>query len=273
MSRSNVSGHFLAGAKGQIFVLLRRPVTAPVGCVLVVPPFAEEMNKCRRMTTEVALGLEARGIATVVPDLYGTGDSGGEFAEADWVTWQGDLATVARWCADRGMAITALLAVRLGCALAISIASDPGLGRVTRSALWQPALDGGRILGQFLRLRTAASLMDDRKETVSELRTRLEHGDVVEVAGYGLSGRLAADLEAVKAPARLPASFGEIGWMEVVREPGAALPTPSVQVIDRTRESGGRIADSSFPGEPFWSSTEIVVNRDMVAATIAFLGS
>ena len=55
----------------------------------MVPPFAEEMNKCRPMVTEVALGLAESGIASIVPDLYGTGDSGGDFSEGDWETWQG----------------------------------------------------------------------------------------------------------------------------------------------------------------------------------------
>ena len=54
MSRRSVSGQFIDGAKGPIFVLAREPAAGVRGCVLVVPPFAEEMNKCRRMVTEVA---------------------------------------------------------------------------------------------------------------------------------------------------------------------------------------------------------------------------
>jgi hypothetical protein len=54
---ARLTGHFIAGPKGPIFVLLREPPDASRGCVIVVPPFAEEMNKCRRMVTEVAVGL------------------------------------------------------------------------------------------------------------------------------------------------------------------------------------------------------------------------
>ena len=79
MSRTTFSGEFVAGTKGPIFVLLRKPLVPPRGCVLVVPPFAEEMNKCRRMVTELAIRLAEQGIATLQPDFYGTGDSAGDF--------------------------------------------------------------------------------------------------------------------------------------------------------------------------------------------------
>ena len=97
MRPARISGHFVQSGKGPIFVLRRVPVGPVAGTVLVVPPFAEEMNKCRRIVTEVALGLADRGVATLVPDLHGTGDSAGDFAEADWATWCGNLADAVEW--------------------------------------------------------------------------------------------------------------------------------------------------------------------------------
>lgn len=271
MSRTNVSGQFIDGTKGSIFVLSRQPIAPAVGCVMVVPPFAEEMNKSRRMVTETALGLAERGIATLVPDVFGTGDSGGDFFDADWVTWQDDVVRTARWSAGRGVPITGILAIRLGCALAASVLAAGVIGPVARTVLWQPVFDGGRFLTQFLRLRTAASLMADRKESIADLRGRLQSGEVVEVAGYGLTAQLAADLDAVVSPGCLPQQFGHVAWMEIIREVEAELPVPSAKLIDQTRSAGGRVDLRLFPGEPFWASTEIVRNREMTHAAVQFL--
>lgn len=272
MNHGAVSGHFLQSGKGPIFVLLREPKARTQACVLVVPPFAEEMNKSRRMVTEVALGLAERGVATVLPDLYGTGDSAGDFADGDWTCWQDDIHEVCRWSAERGRPVTEILAVRLGCALAAACVSAGTIGPIGRTVLWQPVFDGPRFLGQFLRLRVAASLMEqDRKETLAELRSRLHAGETLEVAGYRLSGRLASDLDAVLPPDLLPIQLGDVAWMETVREVGASIPAASARLIDQTRAAGGRIETHAIAGEPFWAATEIVRNTAMVEATIRAL--
>ena len=99
----------------------------------------------------------------MLPDLYGTGDSGGDFADASWDVWQSDIARTARWCAERGWPVQGVLAIRLGCALAVAAMASGGLPPVARSVLWQPIFDGRRFLAQFLRLRIAANLMADRE--------------------------------------------------------------------------------------------------------------
>jgi exosortase A-associated hydrolase 2 len=270
VNESSTTAQFIEGCKGPIFVLLRRPPGSVRGCVLVVPPFAEEMNKCRRMVAEATIDLAEHDIACVVPDLYGTGDSGGEFVDADWLTWQDDIIRTVRWVAVQGLSISGILATRLGCALTASALAAGVIGPVERTVLWQPVFDGGRFLQQFLRLRTSASLMVDRKESIAELRTRLRSGEVVEVAGYGLTTRLAADLDAAVTRDRLPLQFGDVTWMEVVRDLGAERPPTSSKLIDQTRFQGGRVDLRLFPGEPFWASTEIVRNREMIDATVQF---
>jgi exosortase A-associated hydrolase 2 len=271
VSRRSISGQFIDGVNGPIFVLARGPAAGVRSCVLVVPPFAEEMNKCRRMVTEVALALADRGLATVLPDLYGTGDSGGDFADATWDVWQSDIAHTARWCAERGWPVQGVLGVRLGCALAVAAMASGGLPPVARSVLWQPMFDGRRFLAQFLRLRIAANLMADRKESLAGLRAQLQAGEVLEIAGYRLSSRLAADLDSLGPPDSLPGGFGEAAWLEVVRESDAKLPGPSQNLIEQTRTHGGQIRDFLIVGEPFWASTEVVVTPEIVCETVAHL--
>lgn len=269
--RSVVSGHFIGGTKGPIFVLRRTAVGKNFGCVLVVPPFGEEMNKCRRMVTETAVVLASHGIATVLPDLFGTGDSGGDFEDADWATWRADLAQVAHWSAGQGCPATALLAIRLGCLLATDVMSDATVPPVERTVFWQPVLDGGRFLTQFLRLRLAAGLTDERGETSAGLRERLGRGLALDVAGYRLSSRLAADLDSARVPELLPHALGTVSWLEVTRDPTGPLAVHVRTLVERTAASGGQVAVARFPGEPFWSSTEIASNRPMMDATVAHL--
>lgn len=271
MTSGAMTGHFLEGSLGQIFVLSRWPNVRPTGTVLIVPPFAEEMNKCRRMMTEASLGLVEHGYCTVLPDLFGTGDSTGEFQEATWDAWQNDLGVVARWMASRGHPPEAILAIRLGSALASSAVESGRLQSVKRSVLWQPVWDANRYLTQFLRLRVAASLAESRRETVAELRARLHAGETLEVAGYPLSGRLAADIDGIAAPAEFPEILGDVLWLEVVGSEGAPLSSAASTFASTGENRVPRISLKSSVGEPFWSSTEIVVNQSLVAQTVAYL--
>ena len=270
MTWNMTSGCFIDGVKGRLFVLMRLPATPARGCILVVPPFAEEMNKSRRMVTEVALMLAGHGVASLTPDLYGTGDSGGEFAEGHWLTWQADLTQACQWSLKHGRPVTGILATRLGCALAATLISSGAIAPVMKTVLWQPVFDGSRFLGQFLRLRIAAGLVDqDRKETQAQLRTRLNAGEILEVAGYGLTGRLAAELDSIVPISELPPQFGELHWMEVVREQGVDLPPGSGKIVQSSRHRGVPVIVHLFPGEPFWASSDIVRINDMISATVA----
>ncbi|MGH8179157.1 MAG: hydrolase 2, exosortase A system-associated [Steroidobacter sp.] len=273
MSRGKLSAAFLVGGRGRIFAVLRKPALAVRGGLLIVPPFAEEMNKSRHLFTEVANQLAALGIATVIVDLFGTGESEGEFADADWDVWKADLAATVTWCSAQGIRITDLLGVRLGCALGCETAREHGW-RLERTVLWQPVLSGARALDQFLRLRVAATMMQKNgKDTIAGLRARLKNGETVEVAGYEVAGRLAEQLDRVHLPTVMSANLGAVQWIEVVRSADAAPPTPSLNAIEQARANGVTVGLQALEGEPFWSSVEIVRNPALVAETARTLGA
>jgi alpha-beta hydrolase superfamily lysophospholipase len=64
---------FLPAASGQRFCLFHQPdsLTAARGAVVYVHPFAEEMNKSRRMAALQAKALAAAGYAVLQIDLHG----------------------------------------------------------------------------------------------------------------------------------------------------------------------------------------------------------
>src|SRR6187551_2330352 len=122
----DLSAAFTGQPGDRLLVVSHRPVDRARGAVLLVPPFAEEMNKCRRMLTLVARDLAARGFVTVLPDLFGTGDSDGEFAQSSWSRWQADLARVCSLVEEQGTRVVAVVAVRTGCVLASEVAASSG---------------------------------------------------------------------------------------------------------------------------------------------------
>jgi exosortase A-associated hydrolase 2 len=272
VNRGSLSGHFLGAPGRRIFALLREPAGRPRGgTVLVVPPFGEEMNKSRRMITETAQRLCDAGRTVLLPDLYGTGDSEGEFREARVEHWLEDLELACSFAAGRGSPVEAVLAVRLGCALAVAAARRGALPVQASSAWWQPALDGKRYLAQFLRLRVAAgSMRGAAAETVEGLRERSAGGEVLTVAGYELSPALVKGLEALSVEA-LPPGSGRLHWFEFVRDAAAAPPLPATRFIERARAAGASVAIETVAAEPFWLSSEIVSLPDVSDRTAALL--
>ena len=263
---------FLGRCGERIFALLHLPELASrPGCVLIVPPFAEEMNKSRRMMAQLARALAAQGVAAACVDLYGTGDSEGEFEHATWERWASDVGLAATWCERVGHPVAHVVGIRLGCALAMEACKR--LGRAMHgSVFWQPVTDGARVLEQFLRLRVAASMMDqDKKETVKELRERLRNGATLEIAGYQLSGALATAVDGVSLAALASAAdMGEVHWMEVVRE--TKPPTaPTANAMEALRARGRAVNYHQITGEPFWSATEIVSLPELIGRTAEVL--
>lgn len=267
MRAGSLSGEFLGVDGRRIFVLSHSPARKGARSVLIVPPFAEEMNKSRRMMSLVAQALVERGVAVVIPDLYGTGDSEGDFEQADWDEWVTNICEVRRWSDGAGFPTEGIVGIRLGCALGIDALKRDG-SSVKAAVLWQPIVDGARALDQFLRLRVAATAMNgNARESVTMLRDRLQGGEAIEVAGYRLSPRLAEQLSKV----RLDES-GLIGvrshWMEVVSNMDAATPAATARAIESLRARGCEVEYRRTVGEPFWVTTEIATVPPLIDCAV-----
>jgi exosortase A-associated hydrolase 2 len=268
-----ISGHFVPGPHGRLFVLRRQPDGPVRGTVVVIPPFAEEMNKSRRMVTLATTRLTAAGYDTVLPDLFGTGDSNGDFSDATWPGWQEDIRTFVDWLQCPSVE---LLAIRLGAALALECVSRNLVPvPVKRVVLWQPVFDGNRYIRQFQRLRTAATLIgNEATGEQADAHADWLAGKAVSIAGYSVGPNLALPLIESIAPHVLPPAFGDVHWFEVVRSPvNEALQGTSERLIAASRVSGARIESAAIVGQPFWASTEIAVIPELVDRTVAAFGA
>lgn len=232
--------------------------------VLVLPPFAEELNKCRRMIALCARALAAEHCDVLWPDLYGTGDSSGEFEDARWDDWRADVAALAAWHARAlPLAASAVLAVRSG-ALLVDALPLRAEGCVV---LWQPVLDGARFVQQFLRLRVMSARMSGGTETIAQLEQQLAAGASLEVAGYSLSGALATGLGAARLTALSLARAAAVHLLEFKTGADAAVSLPSQQFISALRDGGSTASATCVLAEQFWTTQEISAPTSVVDAT------
>ncbi len=261
---------FLPGDAGLLFSLYRGPATAKTA-VVFAPPFAEEMNKSRRMFTLAARELSRHGIASLVIDFFGTGDSAGEFGAARWATWRSDITLACDWLHERGHGRVVLLGLRMGAMLALDVARQRA--DVSRVMLWQPLLSGEAWVTQFLRTDVVARMLTqaDSRSTTDALRARLRDGELIEVAGYALAPELIQALEGLRLEDLAPGHGVRVDWLELVSDPTRGGTLAGDRVRRAWQEQGADFRFRPVVGPPFWSSVEIAVAPELVQATAALL--
>lgn len=244
--------------------------------VLYLPPFAEEMNRTRRMAALTARALAADGHATLIVDPTGTGDSSGDFADATWQLWAEDFEFAARWFAERAGGPPMLLAARSGALLAPALLAS-GAAAADTLALWQPVTNGKQFLTQFLRLRLAAEMAGGGEGAegggTKALREAFASGESVEVAGYEIHPEMASGLEAASLGAPALAGVERLAWLESGASASPALLPASVRVLDAVKAAGTEIQSASFAEPPYWVTPETTIAPGVIAATRAFFAA
>ena len=260
---------FLDTPGGARFCLYHPPHGQARGALLYLHPFAEEMNKSRRMAALAARRLAARGVGVLQLDLHGCGDSGGQFHEARWDDWQADTRAGLDWLQARLGLRPGLWGLRLGALLALDYAAQAAQAP-ERLLLWQPVLSGAQHLNQFLRLRVAGEMLQDGAATggTSALRARLQAGEVLEIGGYELHPALALALEGVDA-ARLAAPPCRVDWFELVPEAGRPPAAAAARLLERWRAGGSDVQLAALAGPAFWSTQEIAEAPALLDASAA----
>jgi len=262
-----------AGASRRFAVCWGPAPTKEVqGTLLFVAPFAEEMNKSRRMVALTAAALAERGFLTLRIDLRGCGDSAGLLAQATWNDWIDDLLVAWSWLHERAPGAPRWLwSLRAGALL--TSAALPRLDTVAGLLLWQPVLSGKQHLAQFLRLRVAADAFAtadaSARATTAALMQSLNAGAPVEVAGYRLPPAIALPLAAAELAA--PPAVRDVVWLEV--DPGTvpAIAPASAARIAQWQAAGQHVRARALGGPPFWTTQEIEDCPTLVGATVEAL--
>lgn len=254
-------------ATGQRFCMLHEAQNVPARAAIVyVHPWAEEMNKARRMAALQARALAASGCTVLQIDLLGCGDSSGDFRDATWQAWIDDVGHACRWLRERIDAPLWLWGLRAGCLVAADAART--LDETPNFLFWQPVTAGKATLHQFLRLKTASNLLGGGAGAgTTDTRKLLEAGQTVEIAGYELNSSLAFSLEqAVLAP---PAGNARLVWMEVSSREEPALSAASGPTLEHWRRAGYEVEAQVVRGSGFWQTVEIEDAPALIEATVS----
>lgn len=262
------SAFFLPAEPGNRFCICHGPADGRTGRGIVYAhPFGEEMNKSRRMAALQARRLAAAGYTILQIDLFGCGDSSGDFVDARWEIWKRDLQIAIDWLKSRVDGPLGLWGLRLGATLAADVAGDASLG-IEQLLLWQPSLNGEQFLTQFLRLRLAAEMLADgaAQSGVRELRGTLASGQPLAIAGYDLHPRLAAEIDALRLADLLPA-VERVHCLEVSATTEPKLSPACQRAMDAWTTKGLDVRAAAVQGESFWSTIEIAECEALLAAT------
>ena len=268
-TRLQAKPFFLPSAAGRLFVIYHAPEqhhSDPTNVVLI-PPFAEEMNKSRRTFTLLAHRLAKLGIGTLLFDLYGTGDSEGDFAAARWDIWLQDLDHVFRWLDQQGSVKVHALGLRLGGALLLDYYRQ-NRRAMEQLILWQPVTSGQMFMNQFLRLRLAADMLADEQSAPSsqDLCQQLASGQALEVAGYELSAELYSSIEALRFDDLIAGLDLPVHWFDIIPHADRPIPVASQKAVEQLA-THTLVTSRTVAGEPFWSTPEITVVPELLEHT------
>jgi len=230
----------------ELFAVLHAPKKglARTGVVLC-HALGEEKLWSQRVYVNAARDLAQLGYAVLRFDFRGEGESDEEFAACGIASRVDDAlraVEVLRELAP-GTSRVFLLGHRLGAAVAAAAAACPRTAAAGLVA-WDPIGSGSAYLAQLLRAALARSFARAQAgPTRAQLQKRLEAGETVTVAGYGIG----------------PALYRELAALEWERLLGA-VPCPSL-VLDGACEA------------PFWRETARLHRRapTMMARTVQWL--
>ena len=201
-----------------------------------------------------ARAMAAEGYLVLQIDLLGCGDSSGDFGDASWEVWIGDVVSACAWLREQTDAPMWLWGLRAGCLLASEAARR--LDGAVNLLFWQPVVSGKQSLQQFLRLKVAGEMLaGEGGGLMEQMRQSLGRGESVEISGYLLSAALADGLE--RAELVLPSSPSRVVWMEVSGKADATLSPAAVMLVEKWQGVGHRVCAEVVGGAAFWQAAEI----------------
>ena len=215
--------------------------------------------------------LARQGLGTLVIDLYGTGESDGDYVDARWDSWLEDICCATAWLDDQSGGCVALLGIRLGFPLAVSAVRN--VPKTRALIAWQPVADGKSYFTQFMRMKMAANMdrTDIPKETSGSMRAQLAASSSIEIAGYEINPELGMALDNLKLAELLPPETSKVIWFEKAVEPESALSPASEKLLDSWQKSGRTIETQFFNGPAFWALHDRFIAPDLVTKTSDWL--
>lgn len=151
-------------------------------------PYGEEKQESYRVFVNLARQVARRGVAVLRFDLFGTGDSEGEWEEATVSHWLSDITAAIDWLrADGRLETLGLLGLRFGGTLASLVAENDNSIRFL--VLLNPIVNVEAYIYDSLRsnLSTQMVLYKKIKLNREQLLSKLMEGERINLDGYLLT--------------------------------------------------------------------------------------
>lgn len=265
--RIKVLPRFMGKEGEKYFTLQFSCEGLPRAHIIFIPPFGEEMNRCRALVSTQARNFAAAGYACTLIDFYGTGDSEGQLRDASLQIWRDNIRVTIDSLQSEANAPLILWGLRLGGLLALDFAAKSSL-LLQDILLWQPVNAATTYVTQILRQRVASLMVRDMPpETTKAIRQRLEEGEDVEISGYTLGGSLIRDIEGIDMLAMSGLCSGKIYWLEHVIEAGKEIGVAAGKAVEQLTRQGNKVEVRSFSDPPIWLIHERDFAPQLLAAT------
>lgn len=239
--------------------------------VVFIPPFAEEMNRSRKMMTMLLKRFAANADGYIF-DFSGTGDSQGDFGEQSWQGWSRDLSDFVKGMVHKSQYQSLqIITLRTG-SLVLSEASRlPGFETISPLVkaihMWNPVLNPTQYFNQFLRIQLAAEMMkeDGQKRTAKDLVAELQEKGELEIAGYMINATLYQQFVSSE-PALSDNLSGCALRIYDLNAQGAV--TPAIQMgMKKHFPTHENMHQVGVQGDQFWSTQEISVSEALINTT------
>lgn len=234
--------------------------------VVILPPFAEEMNKVRHLLSDTMRKLAAAGLSCFMLDNYGTGDSEGDLDTATTTIWREDLLQLLSKLRNEGFEQVSFIAVRFGTLQLFDLLNQHELPLTTKQLLlWQPMFDVTKFWQQFARIKVAEAMASGVKLHQKDLEQQLNDGHSVEIGGYPISPDWYHSL--LQMQLNLPVVLPQfsLSWFETSQLDNIAIP---VQKMLQQLEQQQKVNFVQLNAEPYWQTVELARADALITLTV-----
>ena len=233
--------------------------------VILVPPFAEEMNRSKRMFILCAQKLSESGLNVILFDYAGTGDSEGEWGDYSYVDWLQNFLDVYQYAQTKSLHSVDLISLRFGSLLSADAIVNKSIA-INNCIFWDPVEKGETFMRQLIRTKIAAemSLTKNKNDKYNYLN-ELDQKGFIEIAGYKLTRELIDSIKLLK----LSDNLEELTKMSVVHwiQLGQHLAQPKC-LNESILQS---LSFKSVEDIRFWMQQEVTISPVLIDETCRIL--
>lgn len=268
---------FLTLGQRRLFLLSCQPEVFAATATVVLPAFAEEMNKTRHLLSACRDKVCSNGGSWFQLDPFGTGDSMGDLDETDVVQWRDDFIGLLNLLHQQGYQAVNFIAVRYGALQLFDLLAEPASLplQLNKIVLWQPFTQAAPFLQQLFRLKVAEQMAVGEKTTQKELEQQLTAGAVLEIAGYPFTANFIDSVRQLRtldhsceSLQSLCGSSPALLWLETSNLPNVGPAT--AKSLDALAAHFS-VKFELLTDSPYWTSTELVANNQLIEQTAQFL--